>query len=155
MTTQRATFEDLEDILSLQKICYVSEAQIINNYSIQPLTQKLSDIQKEFESNIILKAVENGEIIGSVRAYEEGDTCHIGKVIVRPDFQNKGIGSKLLADIEKTFSHCRRYELFTGLKSGKNIYLYEKHGYKKFKTEKINDILSFVFLEKYTQNYAP
>ena len=148
MLIQKASYEDLEDILSLQKICYVSEAQIINNYSIQPLTQKLSDIQKEFGTNLILKAEENGEIIGSVRGYEENGTCHIGKLIVRPDFQNKGIGSLLLKEIEKSFSHCSRYELFTGFKSAKNLYLYEKHGYKKIKIEKINDILSFVFLEK-------
>jgi N-acetylglutamate synthase-like GNAT family acetyltransferase len=148
MLIRKADYENLEDILSLQKICYVSEAEIINNYAIQPLTQKLSEIQKEFETNVILKAVENGQIIGSVRAYEQDGTCLIGKVIVRPDWQNKGIGGKLLSSIEKEFGHCRRYELFTGLKSEKNIHLYEKNGYKIFKTEKIDDTLSFVFLEK-------
>ena len=121
---------------------------ITNDYTIQPLKQKLCEIQKEYESCTILKAVENYEIIGSIRAYERDGTCRIGKVFVRPDFQNRGIGGKLLSNMEEMFSHCRRYELFTGEKSVKNIYLYRKYGYNIFKSEKINDKLGLVYLEK-------
>lgn len=50
--------------------------------------------------------------------------------------------------IENQFIHCERFELFTGFKSKKNLYLYNKLGYKEFKREKINDRLTLVYLEK-------
>jgi hypothetical protein len=50
--------------------------------------------------------------------------------------------------IEEQFQGCKRYELFTGKNSVKNIYLYEKLGYRIFKEEEISKKLSFVYLEK-------
>lgn len=50
--------------------------------------------------------------------------------------------------IENYFMGCERYELFTGQKSVKNLYLYKKLGYKVFKEEKISEKLALVYLEK-------
>ncbi|WP_198936769.1 GNAT family N-acetyltransferase [Domibacillus epiphyticus] len=33
-----------------------------------------------------------GKIIGSVRAYEKEGICYIGKLMVQPAYQNKGLG---------------------------------------------------------------
>ena len=43
---------DLEQILHLQKCSYLSEAEIYNDYSIKPLTQKIDDIKKLREALI-------------------------------------------------------------------------------------------------------
>jgi ribosomal protein S18 acetylase RimI-like enzyme len=77
-----------------------------------------------------------------------GQTCYIAKLIVHPDFQNRGIGSKLMKEIEAVFSHAHRYELITGDKSVRNLYLYHKLGYSEFKRQKLTDYLTLVFLEK-------
>ncbi|MDE2590279.1 MAG: GNAT family N-acetyltransferase, partial [Patescibacteria group bacterium] len=87
-------------------------------------------------------------IIGSVRAFVQGNTCYIGRLAVHPDFQNQGIGSQLVNEIENTFKTCTRFELFTGHKSEKNIRLYQKLGYETFKTEKITEQIILVYLEK-------
>jgi ribosomal protein S18 acetylase RimI-like enzyme len=95
-----------------------------------------------------LKAVDEiGEIIGSVRAWKEGDTVYVGKLIVQPEMQSRGIGTKLVTAIESEFS-CARYEIFTSIKSARTIRLYEHLGYVKFKEQKISDKLTLVFLEK-------
>ena len=138
---------DLDEILELQKLAYKSEAEIYNDFTIPPLTQTLEDLKQEAKESIILKVVENGRIVGSVRAFEKDGTCYIGKLIVHPEYQNKGIGKKLMAAVEKCFKVVR-YELFTGHLSEKNLALYEKLGYKRFREEKINDGLEFVYLEK-------
>ena len=139
--------EDLKRILELQKICYKQQAEIYNDYSIPPLKQTYKEIRKECNKRTVLKAVIDNKIIGSVRAYEEKGTCYIGRLIVHPEYQNKCIGSKLLHEIENQFKNTERYELFTGHRSKKNIYLYGKSGYKIFKKEKINDSLSLVYLK--------
>jgi ribosomal protein S18 acetylase RimI-like enzyme len=90
----------------------------------------------------------DGEIIGSVRAYSKEGTCYIGRLIVHPDFQNRGIGTRLMDEIEKIFNGCKRFELFTGDQSEKNLQLYQKRGYRIFKTAKVTDHTNVVFLEK-------
>lgn len=150
---KKAQEKDLEEILSLQKCAYMIEAEIVNDFSIQPLTQTIDELREEFKVSTIIKAVEGAKIIGSVRAFQKGDVCHIGKLIVHPDLQNKGIGKKLLKTIEKSYNGCCKYSLFTGKKSSKNLYFYMKAGYSVIDEKKINENLTFVYLEKRNSQY--
>lgn len=148
MEIERAMISDAEEILILQKLAYRSEAEIYNDFNIPPLVQTLENIEKDFENQYFLKAVMDGKIIGSVREYTKEGTCYIGRLIVHPDFQNRGIGTDLMNEIERIFNTCRRCELFTGDKSERNLYFYQKLGYKIFKKAKITDQTMIVYLEK-------
>ncbi len=148
MTLEKAQVSDAQEILLLQKLAYKSEAELYNNYDIPPMTQTLKEIQNEFERHVFLKAVIDGNIIGSVRAFAQDKTCYIGRLVVHPDFQNKRLGTRLVNEIERLFEDCTRFELFTGHKSQKNFVLYQKLGYKIFKTKKITEQITLVYLEK-------
>lgn len=148
MEIEKATVFDAEEILSLQKLAYRTEAEIYNDFNIPPLVQTLESIEKDFENQFFLKAVTNGRIIGSVRAYQKEETCYIGRLIVHLDFQNQGIGTKLMNEIERIFNHCERFELFTGDRSERNLHLYQELGYKTFKTAMITDHTAIVYMEK-------
>ncbi len=151
MLIEKASSSDLKDILELQYQAYQSEAALLNDYSIPPLKQSYEDVEQEYQKGLFLKAVEeNNRIIGSVRAYIKDDSAFIGKLIVHPERQGHGIGTKLLLSIEKKCS-VSRYELFTSDKSIKNIALYERLGYVKFKEQAVTADFSFVYLEKYNK----
>lgn len=142
---------DLQTILELQYLAYQSEAKLFNDPDIPPLKQTLEEILSEYQNGIILKALdENNIIIGSVRAYCENGTAYIGKLIVHPERQGKGIGTKLLFEIEKEYPN-HRYELFTSTRSKRNIALYEHLGYKVFKEREITEELKFLYLQKNTR----
>lgn len=143
-----ATPYDLQDILRLQKECYRSEAEIYDDFEIAPLTQDLVSLETDFKSWTILKGTVNGQLAASVRGNQSGTTCFIGRLIVGEEWQNQGFGKKMLQAIERHFPGCERFELFTGHKSDKNLYLYHKQGYREFRREKINENLICVFLEK-------
>ena len=148
MNMERATREDLPRILSLQKLAYVSEAKLHDDYSIPPLTQTLEDVEADFATSIILKLTgENGEIIGSVRAREENGRAYVGKLMVHPDCQNQGLGKRLLEAVEMLHPD-KTHELFTDAHSVKNLYFYRKNGYKEFKRQILFADREFVFLEK-------
>ena len=151
MIIESAGFSDAEEILSIQKLAYRSEAEIYDDFTIPPLTQTLEEIKKDFENQLFLKAFIDGKIIGSVRAFVKEGTCYVGRLIVHPDFQNQGIGMQLMNRVEKTFKEAQRSKIFTGHKSERNLYLYEKLGYKRFKTVKANEKLTIVYLEKRLQ----
>ncbi|AZS49812.1 GNAT family N-acetyltransferase [Entomomonas moraniae] len=142
-----ANKNDLQEILQLQYLAYQSEAKLCGNMNIPPLTQTLEEVLQEYEKGIVLKVMDNGDIIGSVRGYIEDDTLYIGKLIVKPDKQNQGIGTKLLTEIENVLPH-QRCELFTSSKSDRNIKLYQKIGYNIFKEKKISNTLKLLYLEK-------
>ncbi|MEW6401960.1 MAG: GNAT family N-acetyltransferase [Chloroflexota bacterium] len=149
---QAAEKEDLEEILSLQKLAYRSEAELNNDFTIPPLRQTMDEICAESGQSLFLKCSQNGKIIGSVRAHEKDGTCYIGRLIVHPEFQNQGIGSKLLQAIESRFQ-CQRFELFTSQRSGRNLYLYRKFGYQEFKQAALNEKVTLIFLEKLNDQY--
>ena len=139
---------DLKAILELQYLAYQSEAKLFNSSDIPPLKQTIEEVYEEFKKGIILKATDETEkIIGSVRAYKENETVYIGKLMVHPSMQKKGIGTNLLSEIEKQYPN-HRYELFTSTKSIGNIKLYERLGYRIFKEETITEELQFVYMEK-------
>ena len=130
MEIKKAELSDLPEILELQKLCYQENARRYNDFKMQPLTQTMKELEDEFSRGVVLKAVEEAVIVGSVRAYEAGGACHIGKLIVHPACRDKGIGTSLMTEIEMSFPKVSKYELFTGHKDEKNIYLYGKLGYK-------------------------
>ena len=144
----RAEITDAAEILELQKIAYRSEAVLYDDWSIPPLTQTLDDIRKEFDHKTFLKACDAGRVIGSVRAWVDDGVCHIGRLIVHPGFQRKGIGSRLMAVIEAEFPSVVRFELFTGTMSKGNIRLYERLGYRIFLTDRMSPKVELVFMEK-------
>jgi ribosomal protein S18 acetylase RimI-like enzyme len=148
MEISKANKQFADKILKLQKLAYQSEAGIYDDFSIPPLIQTLEQIKEDFSNKYFLKAKIEGEIIGSVRAYQNGSSCHIGRLIVHPDFQGQGIGTELMAKIEDKFNNVNRFELFTGQKSVRNIHLYEKLGYHKFKEKPVTDNLILIFMEK-------
>lgn len=148
MLINTATEADIAEILALQKLAYQSEALLYNDYTIQPLVQDEFSLLEEFKNGTILKATIDQQIIGSVRATIGGDTCYLGKLIVSPEHQNKGIGKQLMKAIEEIYGKVAHYELFTGDQSVKNIALYELLGYEIFNHKIINERLTMIFMRK-------
>ena len=75
---EKAHKSDVEEILKLQKLAYISEAEIYNDYTIPPLLQTIEEIRQEFNSKQFLKVTNNKRIIGSIRAYKKeigGASC--------------------------------------------------------------------------------
>jgi ribosomal protein S18 acetylase RimI-like enzyme len=144
----QANKDDVSEILELQKIAYQKEATLYNDWTIPPLTQTLPEIQAEFNNCVFLKALLSTGIIGSVRALLDYSTCKIGRLIVHPDHQRKGIGSLLMKNIENSFPDVKRFELFTGTKSIDNILLYQKLGYEEYHQQNLSQNVQIVFMEK-------
>jgi GNAT superfamily N-acetyltransferase len=148
MIIQKATIEDLPKILDLQKLCYQENAQRYNDFCIQPLQQTLIDLEREFEDNIFLKMEIDLQIVGSIRANQIKNECRIAKLMVHPEYQNRGYGTLLLKEIENHFNNALRYELFTGFKDEKNIYIYTKMGYKTYGEESLHDNFKMIYMQK-------
>ena len=141
MEILQASVADLERILEVQKLAYESEARLYDDWNIQPLTQSLAELKIDFSEKVFFKAKVKGNLVGSVRTYELDG--HIGRLIVHPNWQGKGIGTALMRNVEKAFSHMQYFELFTGFRSENNIGFYQILGYGIYKSKGI-----LVFMQK-------
>lgn len=74
-----------------------------------PLTQTIDELKQELPHHQFLKAIMNNTIVGSVRAYEKEGTCYIKRLVVHPEFQNQGIGTRLMHAIEDSFKYTKRF----------------------------------------------
>lgn len=142
---EHALETDLDEVLLLQKICFEVDISLFNDFTIEPVKSTKEEIIDEFKNKTILKVVYKDKIIGSVRGHIEKNICQITKLIVHPDFENIGIGKKLIESIENEFNKCESYEMFTRKESYKNVKIYKSIGYVPYKEE--------LFLEKYNMIY--
>ena len=145
---ENAMAEDAPSILALQKLAYESEARIYDDWSLPPLTQTLPSLRDELMTSTCLKAMERDRLVGSVRAREAERVCQIGRLIVDPQFQGRGVGTMLLRHIEAAFPGARAFELFTGSRSEGNLRLYERLGYRRSREKALSPSISLIFLEK-------
>jgi GNAT superfamily N-acetyltransferase len=148
MQVEKAEVNDAQKILTIQKRAFQAQAEIYKIYTIPPLTETLEEVISAFDTHTILKATKDGRIIGSVRFLEKAGTCFVGRLLVDPDFQNQGVGRKLLLQVESLCPTAERFELFTGYKSEKSLHVYKKLGYREFKTGKDAADITIVYLEK-------
>jgi GNAT superfamily N-acetyltransferase len=70
-------------------------------------------------------------LVGAVRARLEGDCWELGRLMVAPDLAGRGLGRRLLEHAEaQAPAEARRFALFTGARSTRNITLYQRAGYR-------------------------
>lgn len=147
---QKAEIEDLVEILSLQKKAFTEVAKLMNKFDLPPLLQTIEEVRSEYKQGIILKYLsKENKIIGSVRGFsDENNICHIGKLVVDPDYQNQGIGKILMSEIEKRFLSCDTFALFTGDETPNTLFLYKKIGYRVIGKQNKGTINMFLMEKK-------
>lgn len=140
---------DAAAILALQKLAFLDEAELYQDFAIAPLTQTLAEMERDMARLTVLKATVNGKIVGSVRGKVEGAVGCIGRLVVAPEFRRKGLGTRLMQEMERRLApRCELLEIFTGHRSLSNIRLYERLGYATARTESVSPALSLVFMRK-------
>lgn len=140
---------DAGELLTLQRAAYVSEAQIYGDLSLPPLVQTLPELVDELSNSLGHKVVRGTRLVGAVRSVVDGDTLHIGRLIVAPDLQGMGLGTALLAATEADAGpDVTSAAVFTGHLSGENLRFYQRHGYVEERREQLTSGVTLVHLHK-------
>jgi GNAT superfamily N-acetyltransferase len=119
-------------VLTLQRAAYVTEAQTHADVTMPPLVQSLDELTAELTAQRVLALGlrENGRLVAAVRVHIDGEAAELGRLVVAPDRQGHGLGSRLLRQIEDQLPRrVRLLRLFTGEYSLANQRLYARHGY--------------------------
>jgi ribosomal protein S18 acetylase RimI-like enzyme len=124
---------DAGEVLTLQRAAFVTEAQAHQDPHLPPLTQTLADLRAELSGRDChgWGIRDASRLVACVRAHVSNDTAELARLVVAPDRQGQGIGTRLLLAAEELLPpHVRTISLATGQHSQANLRLYRRHGYR-------------------------
>lgn len=126
-----ATADDAGELFTLQRAAFFAEAVLNGSVELPPLKQTLQELRDSIGIGTVLVARRGGRLVASVRADLQPDgVWHVGRLMVAPDLQGQGLGSRLLAEIEERAPRCAgSIRLVTGRASSANIDFYKRRGY--------------------------
>lgn len=144
----RADINDIPALYKLQLLAFESEAEMIGSHDVPALLETKEDNEKDFINWITLKLIDDSnEIIGAIRYRQNRDVIEVGRLMIHPNYRCQGLARRLMSELDSVCPNNTK-ELYTCTKSWINIRLYEKMGYKPFKTITEDGGLSFVYMRK-------
>jgi tRNA (guanine37-N1)-methyltransferase len=141
---------DAAELLTLQRAAFVTEGRLNHTWDIPPLTQTLAELADSLGSGLTLVARRGGRLVGSVRGEETADGAwYVGRLMVAPDLQGHGLGSRLMGEIEARLPEdCTVIRLLTGARSGPNLGFYARRGYREVSRSTRGEDIEVVLMEK-------
>ncbi|WP_244932262.1 tRNA (guanosine(37)-N1)-methyltransferase TrmD [Nocardioides sp. W7] len=122
---------DAPELLVLQRACWVQEALANDSLAIPALHESVEDLLASFEEWDWYVVRVAGRLVGAVRGRLDGDAWDIGRVMVAPDLQGRGLGRALLEHVQRVAPPAAAsYVLFTGAGSVENLRMYKKAGFR-------------------------
>ena len=128
-----ATLADAGELFTLTRACWLQELWANPGVVIPALEESFEEALRGLEDWTTFVALAGGRIVGSTRGKVVGDgtVWDVGRVMVAPDLQGRGLGRYLLEVAEGAApAEVTTYELWTGANSVDNIRMYKKAGYR-------------------------
>ncbi len=147
-TIVRAEPGDAAAILAIQKLAFESEALACDEWDIPPLQETVDMVREHIETAVVLKALEDGQLIGSIRGLPRDGACFIRALGVAPNAQGRGIGSALLGAIERAHPDVSAFELNTNQRMAANVRFYLRHGYAIVETQRLSPKITLELMRK-------
>jgi predicted N-acetyltransferase YhbS len=139
--------DDAGELLTVQRAAFVTEAQLYGDPRLPALVETLEELRSALGLALVARC--GPRIVGSVRARVEDGVLRVGRLVVAPDQQRRGVGQALMEAIEGAAgSGVHTATLFTGHRSVGNLRLYERLGYVEQRREPVDEQLTFVHLAK-------
>lgn len=143
-----AGINDLPELLVLQKKAFKPVADKLGWAEIPQMTDTLENCIAEFGKETILKMLsDDNRIIGSVRGYVEDNSLYIGRLMIDPDYQGKGLGRKLQRELESMFQFHREW-LCSYINDTATYNFYERDGFVEYDIYEVGNGVMAAHMEK-------
>lgn len=120
--------------MDIQEYKTYDETEILGLYASvgwTAYTEQPESLRRGFEASLlVLAAYEDGALVGLIRVVGDGQTIvFVQDILVHPSCQRRGIGTALLKEVLKRYSHVRQIELTTD-DTPKTRAFYESVGFR-------------------------
>ena len=132
---------DAPELLVLQRCCWLEEARLAESFALPPLLEDLDDVRRALADWMTWVVRDPaGRLVGSVRARRSPpvEAAHsdvrweIGRLMVAPDLQGRGLGRRLLEHAESMAPQdAGALVLIAGASNAANHRRYRRAGYRR------------------------
>ncbi|MCQ2203608.1 MAG: GNAT family N-acetyltransferase [Bacteroidales bacterium] len=140
---ETATIDDMKELLELQKRAFKPVAETLKCEEIPQMMDTLENCIAEFGKDTILKMLsDDNKIIGSVRGNVNDGSLYIGRLMIDPKYQGKGLGRKLQRKLESMFDYKREW-LCSYINDTNTYNFYKRDGFVEYdKYEVVNGVMA-------------
>ncbi len=143
---------ELKDLWEMQICAFSDLLSKYKDFGTNPGAESLERVIEKYQQpwTKYYFIINGDKIVGGVRVIDKknGLRKRISPIWIMKEFRGNGYAQKAIIELEKLYG-SNNWCLDTILQEKGNIHLYEKLGYHQTgKTEKINNLMDIVFLEK-------
>ena len=138
---RKCEYDDCEFILDLKELCLKWYIEIIYGWDINVQRQKTKEELESHKDDMRIIIHDNKDI-GVTTFYEENGEYVVGLIMVHPDCQNVGIGSRIINSYIDIARKEKKRILIKTYKLNPAKNLYERLGFKIYKED-----VTHVYLE--------
>jgi len=138
ITLEKAKMEDLDFLYKVSTLVMKQVSDIIDKDVVIDEQKRFAEYQQKFEPEKI-QIIKYGNLsVGRLRVLYENERIYLGGLQILPEFQNKGIGAKILQNLtQESIKRNLPIELEVHKVNTKAIHFYKKFGFETFEeTEK-------------------
>jgi len=140
---------EANELLKLQKEAFHSDLIKYKDYFLSPAAESLQYFILKMQTSLYYSIFVDGRLAGGICILEQTkDHYYLYRIFLGSEFQNKGLGSKILQQLEKQFFLVKKWSLDTPKDNRRNRHFYEKHGYIKTGEQQITKYLTLIYYEK-------
>ena len=149
-TLRDCTLQDLDFIIELKILGMKWYIEKIYGWNLERQKElTLNELNRNLPNIKIIVA--DGKDVGTTCLLEYDDYFQVGLIVIHPDYQNKGIATKILSDYIALANSKKKRIAIKTFKENPAQKLYQRLGFKIYNTDNTHLHLEIKFNEKQTQ----
>ena len=146
MEFRKCKYSDADYILKLKELCIKWYIEIIYGWNTEVQREKtIHELQKHKDDMRIL--IKDGKDIGVTTFYEENNQYVVGLIMIHPEYQGEGLGSKIMKEYIDLAKKSNKKIKIKVYKENPAKRLYERLGFKIYNEDDTHLYLSIDFDE--------
>ncbi|MFS0597523.1 GNAT family N-acetyltransferase [Peribacillus frigoritolerans] len=149
ITIKRTSLTEVDMLLAIQKEVFAEDYALYEDHDSTPVNETEAKLIENIERFFHYTILSDNAIIGAIdiRPLDE-NRLRLSKFFLRNEFQNKGLGSKIIKLMESEFPLIKDWSLYTPYLNKRNHHFYEKLGYIKIGEVQVTEKLQLFRYEK-------
>lgn len=149
VSIKKTKLNEVEDLLAIQKEVFAEDYALYEDHDSTPVNETEAKLIENIERFFHYTILSGNAIIGAIdiRPLDE-NRLRLSKLFLRNEFQNKGLGSKIIKLMESEFPLIKDWSVYTPYLNKRNHHFYEKLGYIKIGAVQVTEKLQLFKYEK-------
>ncbi|MBL4953084.1 GNAT family N-acetyltransferase [Neobacillus sp. OS1-32] len=152
----RTKMKEAAPLLKIQKQAFQADLKKYRDYDSSPAAESLDFFIYRMGHSLHYTVYLDGKMAGGICLVKiSDDHFRLFRVFLSPEFQNKGLGTRILKMLEKQYPEVTKWSLDTPKDHARNRRFYEKFGYQQTGEFKVNNRLTLIEYEKNIRRKPP